>query len=169
MIERKNTYHDFYDDYADSLNDHIKYVIEFGQRLGVDPQQLSEHDASKWGAEEFGPYARYFHNGKGNPTEMARAWLHHLRENPHHWQYWIFPSGASAWSPNGADVEDGALEMPEKYVLEMVADWHGASYSYTGSWEIYDWLLANLGGIHMHSKSREFLSRVLQDLGYKVP
>jgi len=157
-----------YDAYAESLETHIKYVIEFGRKLGMNEQQLTAHDASKWGGMEFGPYARFFHGGGTNGTEMAHAWLHHIHANPHHWQYWIFPEGASAWSPNGADIEGGALEMPEMYVLEMVADWHGASMAYTGCWEIDDWLIGNLNSVQMHHKSKAFLYKTLEELGYTV-
>lgn len=157
-----------YDKYTRVLRTHISEVQEFGREIGVPEDQLLSHDASKFSEEEFGPYARYFYGDSDNPTEMAYAWLHHIHNNPHHWQYWIFPGGQFEWSPEGADVEDGVMQMPERYILEMVADWHGAGKAYTGSWDIQDWLDKHLSQIRLHSASRARLVEILIGLGYKA-
>ena len=52
-------------------------------------QQLLDHDESKWSEEEYGPYDEYFYGSKDNIDEFNYAWLHHIHNNPHHWQYWV--------------------------------------------------------------------------------
>jgi len=163
------TNEDVYKEYTESLVKHIDAVRKFGRKLGIAEEQLQKHDLSKWDEEEFYPYAHWFYGEKENdlfhPTKMLNAWLRHLHLNPHHWQYWMYPD---EWIPQGADISYGKLKMPEKYVLEMVADWHGASYAYTGSWDIYDWLEKNWGKINLHIDSAVFLIDVLKDLDYDM-
>ncbi len=62
-----------------------------------------------------------FMEKKSDPEAYDRAWLHHLHNNPHHWQYWVMPP---EFNPDG-DHDNGCLKMPEEYVLEMIADWMG--------------------------------------------
>lgn len=101
------------DRYANSLEQHIRYVREACTRIGgVTFDQMVSHDRSKWTVEEFPFYARKFHGGwmTGEEKEridrdFARAWLHHLHHNPHHWQHWIFPDG----------FKPRVIEMPANY------------------------------------------------------
>lgn len=148
--------------YAESLRQHIAYVQEAGRKLGIEEQQLAVHDASKWTAAEFPGYAQHFQGG-GAPNEFSRAWLHHIHHNPHHWQHWIFPDG---FTPKESDVENGAVQMPARFALEMIADWMGASRAYTGSWDMIDWLWKNIPKIRLHSNTAEYVRVVLDHEGY---
>lgn len=49
--------------------------------------------------------------------DFEYAWLHHQRNNLHHWQYWL----------RVVDKKIVPLEMPPKYVMEMIADWNAMS------------------------------------------
>lgn len=148
--------------YKISLTRHIEFVQEAGRLIGVAGEQLDLHDKSKWSEEEFYGYAMHFHGG-GAPDEFARAWLHHIHHNPHHWQHWIFSDG---FTPKGSNVENGVVEMPQKYALEMIADWMGASRAYTGSWDMKDWLYKNMPRIRVHSNTAEYVRQTLDHLGY---
>lgn len=143
--------------YEESLEAHILYVKQAGRRLGVDAHQLEIHDQSKYSMEEFPFYAMHFH-GPGDPNGFARAWLHHMNHNPHHWQHWIFPDG---FTPKGSNVENGVVEMPQCYALEMIADWYGASMAYTGSWDMSEWLKKNMPRIRVHSATAAYLRSIL--------
>lgn len=149
--------------YTESLVDHIRFVQEAGLAIGVSPYQLGIHDASKWSKEEYPGYAMHFKGG-GAPDAFAAAWLHHIHHNPHHWQSWIFPD---SFVPKDSQVENGVVEMPQNYALEMVADWMGSSMAYTGSWDMSDWLSKNLPKVRLHSKTVAYLASVLQSLGYE--
>ena len=149
--------------FEDSLHRHVNYVIEAGKQIGVPDHLLEKHDLSKLDAEEFSSYAHWFGGDKSDPAGFAQAWLHHIHNNPHHGQYWIFSDG---YTLPGANLENGIMEMPEEYALEMIADWMGASMAYTGSWDMTDWLMKNASHIKVHSKTNHFLVQKLFELGY---
>lgn len=148
--------------YEAKLNHHIACVREAGRKIGVDEDLLRIHDASKWSREEFDGYALHF-CGSGQPEMFSRAWLHHIHANPHHWQHWLFPDD---FSPKDSKVENGAIEMPVCYTLEMIADWMGSSKAYTGSWDMTDWLCKNMKRIRLHSKTIAVVRNVLDAEGY---
>lgn len=145
--------------YLQSLNQHIAYVRQAGQIIGVSFDQLHRHDQSKFSVEEFPHYARHFFGDKGDPDGWERAWLHHENHNPHHWGHWIARSGKMAGKP---------LPMPEWYVKEMVADWHGAGRAYQGSWDISVWLANQGPGFRLHPKTEMLVDGVMQSIGYEV-
>lgn len=148
--------------YAESLRQHIAYVQEAGRIIGVFETQLEIHDRSKWSEAEFPGYALHFKGG-GAPDKFASAWLNHIHENKHHWQHWLFPDG---YTPKGSRVENGAVLMPLNYVQEMIADWMGAGRTYTGSWDMKDWLWENIPKIRVHSETAEALRGLLDIQGY---
>lgn len=148
--------------YIETLKAHISYVLEAGHKIGVPETLLDIHDDSKWFEDEFVGYALHFQGG-GAPDQFSRAWLHHIHNNPHHWQHWLFSDG---YTPKDSQVENGAVEMPHCFALEMVADWMGASKAYTGSWDMTEWLQENIPKIRVHSKTAEYLKEILDHLGY---
>lgn len=152
------------ENFINSLETHVMFVKEAGEMIGVPSNLLEAHDMSKWSEEEFPHYARHFYGDKGDPKGFTRAWLHHIHYNPHHWQYWRL---SDDYSPPGADVDDGCIEMPERYVREMVADWMGASRAYTSSWDMSDWLRKNLCKVRVHRSTEKLLWNILIDIGYR--
>jgi hypothetical protein len=155
---------EFITKYFESLRNHIAYTQEAGRQLGVPEQQLLVHDASKLDPIEWCAYASQF-QGSGASRKFARAWLHHIQHNPHHWQHWMFPDG---YTIKDSDVVNGILPMPNDYMLEMVADWMGSSMTYTGTWDMTDWLEKHLPRIRLHPNTWGDLREVLRNLGYKV-
>lgn len=165
LVEQQNYYgisESVAKEYIETLQAHIRCVVEAGRKLGVPRQQLAIHDDSKWSETEFPGYALHFKGG-GAPDRFANAWLHHIHCNPHHWQHWIFSDG---YTPNGSNVENGLVEMPSYYALEMIADWMGASMAYSGTDDMSDWLVNNIPRIRVHSRTAEYLRVELDHLGY---
>ena len=88
---------------------------------------IMNHDASKYGEEEFNAYRRHFHPTKAEEAEedqqtqldeFEEAWKHHYTNNPHHPQYWVNPdTGVSR------DMNLGAI-------IEMICDWDAMSYKF---------------------------------------
>ena len=117
------------------------------------------HDWSKFLPGEWWAYARYFYGDYPSWDEARRiipyaqvkedvqnefdmAWLKHQHRNKHHWQHWFLLN----------DTEpDRCLPMPNKYVLEMVADWRGASRA-RGA-DVNDWWNQHNHRIKMESGS----------------
>lgn len=115
---------------------HKIYVWQAGRMLGVSPITLLMHDMSKFLPSEWFPYVNYFYAGSKYSDKSAfdRAWLLHQKRNKHHWQYWILRED------NGNTI---ALDMTEKYVKEMIADWYGAGMAINGSEDVKKWYREN--------------------------
>lgn len=106
------------------------------------------HDLSKFSPSEFIPYAKYFNIDKSKLSKEEKnklendfevAWLHHKGCNKHHHLFWI------NWSDD--DNVPYAINIPLKYVYEMIADWIGAGMTYNSNWnesEPYEYYKNNL-------------------------
>ena len=89
------------------------------------------HDWSKFLLSEWLPYAQFFYGNRfvsENAKDLRRisfdrAWLEHQHRSPHHWQHWVLRND------DGSTV---ALNMPRRYLLEMLCDWEGAGRAITG-------------------------------------
>lgn len=55
-----------------------------------------------------------------------------------------------------------ALQMPEHFVREMVADWAGAGRAITGRWEVADWYAKNKGKMLLHPQTLALVERLLR-------
>ena len=84
--------------------------------------------------------------------DFLYAWLHHQHRNKHHWQYW-------ALKCDNGRLE--ALDIPEKYVREMVADWVGAGYAINGKVEVHDWYLKNRQHMKLSDKTQKLVEELI--------
>lgn len=150
---------------------HKRFVYEAGRKMGLGHWQLLIHDWQKFTPKEWFPYVHqfyikpfvkdspdpavnggYFHS-PGHDEDFDRAWLHHIHYGPHHWQHWVL----------GEDEgEVKCLEMPSRYVLEMLADWHGAGRAQLGdAANIVDWYHSNRHKQKMHPNTRQLVATYL--------
>lgn len=90
--------------YLKYLLRHKYFVFLAGLATGAPLWRLLVHDWSKFLPAEWFPYVEYFYGSKYEDSKtyndiadakqvrqeaFDRAWLHHQRMNPHHWQYWV--------------------------------------------------------------------------------
>lgn len=157
-IELYNLTREDVETYTSRLLFHIQCVQEAALYIvGTVPlEQVARHDLSKWDEAQFPHYARKF-VGDGGSDGWIGAWRDHLFREWHHWQAWMIPN--SPWSST-------PIYMPRNWSDEMVADWLGAGKSYTGSWDMTEWLKGNIGRITLHPKTIERVNDVLINLGY---
>lgn len=153
--------------YTQSLLRHIRNVRRMCWHNGLYWQGLV-HDWSKWRRKEFVPYAMHFYGrhqqkrdktGYYKPTDTGDAafdlaWLHHQKLNPHHWQWWVLPE-----DQGGVKV----LEMPERYVKEMICDWWGASTAYGYKGQNHDWYEANKHKMQLHPNTRAYVEKAIRN------
>ena len=106
---------------------HRKMVRKLCFKCGLYWQGLT-HDLSKYSPTEFWNGVKYFtgtaspHVGERKAKGYSDAWLHHHNRNKHHAEYWV-------------DIVDGKstpIEIPLKYLAEMVCDRVAASMIYLG-------------------------------------
>ena len=145
---------------------YLKYVIRHKWFVMIECFKIGlywrgiVHDLSKLLPDEFIPYARYFYGGYKLVwinDAFDKAWLLHIHRNPHHWQYWLL------------QTDDGPLkiiQMPTKYLKEMLCDWHGAGMAIIGKNNTIVWYLKNKDKIklkHADHKWIEFRLGVLNN------
>lgn len=143
------------------------------------------HDLSKFRPSEWNPYANFFYgqNAGKKPEEIANlerisfnlgiprksrdeeraefntAWLHHQKRNKHHWQYWMMTFD------HGGTI---CLPMPEKYIQEMIADWHSAGFCITGKHEYKEWYRKQQNKIQFHPETRKRVDSLLLGIEHVV-
>ena len=118
------------------------------------------HDESKYSTEEYDAYDQYFYGGNRSYKVVQAfnyAWLHHIHQNPHHWQYWVLLED---------DPESGmpykALEIPMPYIFEMIADWWSFSWKSGNLFEIFNWYADHRSKQIINPKSREIVEYILE-------
>lgn len=123
-----------------------------------------DHDSSKYWMEEYYAYDAYFFGEKRTKLVEEKfnlAWLHHIRNNPHHWQHWVIIND---------DPEEGEtiLEMPYNYIVEMVCDWWAFSWNKGNPHEIFDWYDKHKDHIKLHPTTRDTVNYILNKIKNKL-
>ena len=166
-----------YDEYLDN---HISNVLRGyiwmtdNRVLSYDSdfvQQLSQHDMSKRYPEEYDTYDTYFYGCDTNnrphsvEQEFLYAFLHHLHNNPHHWQYWVLIQDT------GEDHKEEVLDMPYYCIVEMICDWWSFSWSkYDESnnpkdlYEVFNWYSTNKDDIKLSYNTRITVEHIMEDI-----
>ncbi|MBO7044650.1 hypothetical protein J6W34_09270 [bacterium] len=130
------------------FNDINKYEFE---------KMISKHDSSKFSEEEYKAYEDYFYgNEKPTSDETKKAfnyaWLHHIHHNPHHWQYWVL---------NNDSGKEECLEMPKKYIIEMLCDWLSFSLRKGDINELFKFYEKNRLNMKLNDKTRRIVENYL--------
>lgn len=155
-----------YFQYAWYVFRHIYYVQKACFHFGLYWQGLI-HDWTKWLPSEFVPYTNKFYGPKDNQgihtgrdvsgyydaTEVADekfkyAWFLHQKRHPHHWEWWVMPK------------KDGTvkiMKMKERYAMEMLCDWWGASMAQGHGGTVRDWYTKNKENMLLHEDTRLFI------------
>lgn len=112
-----------------TVTKHRHKVIVHCAKAGILWQGL-RHDLSKFSPTEFIPGVRYY-TGTRSPNEgereaygYSKAWMHHKGRNKHHYEYWI--------DYNLETKRNDPVEMPYRYLAEMMCDRIAASKIYNG-------------------------------------
>jgi len=126
---------------------------------------IGKHDMSKYSEDEYAAYDKYFYGGNRSHkvvSDFNYAWLHHIHNNPHHWQYWVLQND---------DEPEEVLEMPYRYAIEMISDWWSFSFRSGNLSEIFDWY-GNHRDMKLHPKTRkvveDILDRIKKELASKT-
>lgn len=136
---------------------HKWFVFLACLNLRVPLHQAIIHDWQKFTPSEWGPYVHTFYAPDGTTwykpgRSFNYAWLHHQHYGPHHWQYWVLREDS------GAII---ALEMPDRFAREMVADWIGAGRA-LGKPDTVAWYLANYEKYVLHPDTRRRVEELLR-------
>jgi len=117
------------------------------------------HDLSKFNPVEFIPYTDRFFSERGYAPDVLTAfwyaWLHHQHRNKHHWNHWVVDQH-----------EQRALQMPDKYVIEMICDWRAMGRDFKDTAK--DFYTKNMDKIILHPLTRIDVERKLGIRKYYV-
>lgn len=112
-----------------TITHHRHLVMRGCFRVGLYWQGLT-HDLSKYSLTEFRSGVKYY-QGTRSPNAAEReekgyseAWMHHKGRNRHHFEYWS--------DMNKETHRYESVEMPRKYLAEMVLDRRAACMTYQG-------------------------------------
>jgi hypothetical protein len=104
---------------------HKWFVFLAGIKIGAPIWRLIVHDLSKFRPSEWFAYVNFFYGkkieslAKDRQEAFDRAWLHHQRRNPHHWQYWVLtednPGGEHHPNKNDGDINSISVRVRDKY------------------------------------------------------
>ena len=115
-----------------TINAHKLLVMKHCFRVGLYKQGLM-HDMSKYMPSELLMGFMYYDDGKSRPNNGERiekgysyAWMHHKGRNRHHFEYWLDYS--LKFDKNKFPMQP--VQMPRKYVAEMLMDRISASKNY---------------------------------------
>ncbi len=135
------------------LQEHISAVEEVYFEMFA--ENLEGHDDSKYSEEEYGAYDDYFFSGTERTADQKKAfseaWLHHIHENPHHWEHWVLCDGRRF----------RVFSMPDRYVKEMVADWASFALCSKDPFELRKFWAKKKDSYLLHGKTRERVEELL--------
>lgn len=160
--------------YAKYLNDHISNIYKGYEWFKMClPELLSnrdyevqirQHDLSKYDEEEYSYYDEYFYGEDPDPATKLNfkyAWLHHIHNNPHHWQYWILHND----EPHEGMV---ILDMPYRYIIEMILDWWAFSWKKGNLMEIFSWYDEHKDYMKLSARTRKTVENILAKIKTKL-
>lgn len=164
-----------YDEYLDShrmnvakgywwLQEHLPEMLRTENPINLEYQICDDHDRSKNTVAEYEAYDAYFY-GKNKSYEVVqnfnRAWLHHIHNNPHHWQYWILVDD----DPGEGEV---ILDMDYNYIIELLCDWWAFSWKKGNLYEIFSWYDDHKAYIKLSPKTRKTVEDILDQIREKL-
>ena len=157
-----------------TVTKHRRLVRKGCFAVGLYRQGLT-HDLSKYSPTEFRSGLKYY-QGTRSPNSKERelfgyslAWMHHKGRNKHHFEYWTDLSvKTKRYEP---------VQMPRKYLVEMVMDriaacktYHGKAYKDGDALEYLQGSLEGRDLSMMHAQTKRellYLLTMLRDKGEK--
>lgn len=164
-------YDEYLSDHKNNVAEGFKWLCENLPEV-VTPREKFEwqicvnHDASKNHPEEYDAYDKYFYgNNRNRSYEVVNnfrlAWLHHIHNNPHHWQHWVLIND----EPGEGMI---VLDMPDVYIVEMICDWWAFSWKKGNLTEIFKWYDEHKDYMKLSDKTRKTVEAILGKIKSKL-
>lgn len=156
--EQEEKYYDYIIEHTANVRkayELLKEIIYLSDKEKADLKtQIKNHDLSKFTDDEFVAYCDYFYGERTEEVKKAfdYAWLLHQHRNPHHWQHWLLKQDDGTFK---------ALEMPNKYVVEMVCDWWAFSIKKQDYCEILNWYEKNKETMILAPTTKLYVAQIL--------
>jgi len=167
MNPRKGEYYQYLHDHIEGVKTAWSNFLKPAMlELDYDPELfekvdklVQDHDKSKYEDVEFIPYCNYFYSSpkdgfSKNSKEFDGGWLHHLHNNPHHWQYWVLLRDTGEVEPQ---------DMPIEYICEMLCDWHSFSSKDPDN-TAFNWYKSNKSKMKHSDKTTKEVEKLIEYL-----
>lgn len=139
------------------IQEHLPELIPAEDGIDYEHQIRFAHDKSKNESDEYDAYDAYFY-GRNRSFQVVQdfnyAWLNHIHRNPHHWQHWILLND----EPNDGEI---ILDIPYRYILEMICDWWTFSWAKGDLTEIFNWYDQHKSYMKLSEKTRKTVEDIL--------
>jgi hypothetical protein len=158
LTNHKNNVYRGYKWISENLPDILKPDVSYEYQLTYG------HDASKSSDREYHAYDAYFYGRNRSyqvVQEFNHAWLHHIHNNPHHWQHWVLIND----NPNEGEI---ILDMHHLYIIEMICDWWAFSWAKGNLYEIFSWYDEHKDYMKLSDKTRKTVDDILAKIKTKL-
>lgn len=119
-----------------------------------------DHDKSKYEDEEFFPYLHHFYptceEDEMKTEEFEQACKHHIKSNPHHWDFWIDDEGNYV-----RKIEEND-DMYKCHTYERVCDWLAMAAQHDEYKS--DWYEINKDSIKMPDWAHELVEDIFKSI-----
>jgi hypothetical protein len=143
------------------MKEHVPDIVD---NITIRDTDMALHDMTKYQYDEYLAYDAYFHSGERTEKierDFNYAWLRHIHKNPHHWQHWVLVN-------DDPELGNVALEMPTRYIIEMICDWWSFSWKSGDLFEIFDWYEKHKDRIVFAPVTRAYVEMVLAAMKNKL-
>jgi hypothetical protein len=133
--------------------------------IDLEHQIVMAHDSSKDSPEEYEAYDKYWYGGNKSYQvvhDYDIAWLHHIHNNPHHWQYWVF------FKHDDPMETITIFEMPFNFIIELICDWWSFGWSDGDLNEIFTWYDERKDYIKLGLNTRKIIEGILDKIKKKL-
>lgn len=153
-------------EYLNYIVRHKKLVLEKAFEAGEISIGIF-HDLSKFMPDEFFPFMRWNYSIYGRKAigveyvavqharckaSFEKALRKHYLRNKHHWNHWVYVD----------EFGSNAVQMPEKYMKEMVLDWRAMSKAFTNDVDnTKNWYLGHRDSMVLHPLTKLWLDAEL--------
>lgn len=135
-------------EYDDYLKKHVSAVKHLYKLLTGDT--LIVHDMTKWSKIQYEPYDQKWYKNNKTP-DYDLAVLDHYHREPHHWNYWV----------KFDEDEMTPLDIPDRFINEMIADWASFSYNSGKPEEIIHWYNDHKKNILLSDKTKKKVEELI--------
>ena len=123
-------------------------ILNFGELKKEDLlNQIKAHDDSKFKSDEYKFYANYFFGERTEKVkeEFKNASKLHRSRNLHHPEYW---------------EKNGIINMPDRYLFEMICDWWSFYLADGEPEEVFDWYEKNYKKFNFCKENQEKINKM---------
>lgn len=147
------------------LKENIPSIFELvSPGIDIEHRIVFSHDSSKNSVYEYDAYDRYFYGYTRSyqvVSDFNYAWLHHIHNNPHHWQHWVLIS-------DEANEGTKVLDMPMNYIIEMICDWWAFSWKSGDLFSIFNWYREHSSNMQLSEETRMRVTQILTAMREKL-